>query len=604
MGLLWLVACATGGSGDPAGALPTGETAEAGAEFESGEDAGVRPRDAAASPDSGPARQDAGRDAGRDTGGAVATNPAPVLTGMSPTTAPAGATTGVTLTLTGSSFVATSYAMFSGNPLATTFVSATQLTAVVPPTSLLNAGRFPVKVRTPSPGGGESAALELELTLTAATVTAIAPTQASAGSGAIDLTVTGTAFASNALVAFDGATQPTTRFSATELRATLTASHLATGRTIQVAVVHGATSLSNAVPFSVVNASPTLSTIAPTLLAPGSPATVVAVSGTGFSGATVVTADGTDVATTFVSGTQVNGVVPAARLAVLGPITIGARNPAPGGGVAPTTATLMVANPVPTVTRLAPAGVVAGAGTTTLTLTGTGFVQSSEVRVDGTPVTTRWQSTSSLQADVPATMLATGGNRSVTVFTPAPGGGTSAASTFTVYGVATCADTTNVDTPLGAPGSVYTKTLNLANAPRVNRIQSYGTCPVSVSTQQEPTRAYVVQNTLNGNVVLSAWAVCGASQDAYLTFYRRGSAPATNAEIQACASEASEGSSGGGKGSPESGGSTWCPGLTKANGGGLTLAPCEKAVVWIQPYSFTSTIYPPPPTLKISVEMP
>ena len=54
--------------------------------------------------------------------------------------------------------------------------------------------------------------------------------------------------------------------------------------------------------------------------------------------------------------------------------------------------------------------------------------------------------------------------------------------------------------------------------------------------------------------------------------------------------------------SPSSGGSRYCPGLTKANGGGITLASCERAVVYIQPYNETSPLYPPPATMYLRPE--
>ena len=58
----------------------------------------------------------------------------------------------------------------------------------------------------------------------------------------------------------------------------------------------------------------------------------------------------------------------------------------------------------------------------------------------------------------------------------------------------------------------------------------------------------------------------------------------------------------GGYASPEAGGSAYCPGLTKANGGGLQLGVCEKAVVHIQPYDYLSTTFRAPPRLRLYVE--
>lgn len=69
--------------------------------------------------------------------------PAPVLASIAPTTGVAGATN-VTITATGLNFTATSVVRWNATPLVTTFVSPTQLTAVVP--TLPAAGTYQVSV--------------------------------------------------------------------------------------------------------------------------------------------------------------------------------------------------------------------------------------------------------------------------------------------------------------------------------------------------------------------------------------------------------------------------------------------------------------------------
>lgn len=87
-----------------------------------------------------------------------ATNPAPTLSSLSPNSATAGAAT-LNITLTGTNFVSSSVANWNGSALATTFVSATQLTASVPSSLLTTAGNATVTVVTPAPGGGTSSGL-------------------------------------------------------------------------------------------------------------------------------------------------------------------------------------------------------------------------------------------------------------------------------------------------------------------------------------------------------------------------------------------------------------------------------------------------------------
>lgn len=84
--------------------------------------------------------------------------PVPVATSLSPATAVAGSV-GLTITVNGSGFVASSVARWDGTSRATTFVSATQLRFDVAASDLTTARAVPVSVLTPSPGGGTSANL-------------------------------------------------------------------------------------------------------------------------------------------------------------------------------------------------------------------------------------------------------------------------------------------------------------------------------------------------------------------------------------------------------------------------------------------------------------
>jgi hypothetical protein len=121
--------------------------------------------------------------------------------------------------------------------------------------------------------------------------------------------------------------------------------------------------------------------------------------------------------------------------------------------------------------------------------------------------------------------------------------------------------------------------------------------------ETQPARYWVVQNTSGSSVTLSAWAVCSATDDAFLTFYKRPTPPANDTERLACFSVIAEGVGGAaGMSSPENGTSQWCPGLTKANGGGLSLAACEKAVVHLQAFSTTNASYTPPATIRFKPE--
>jgi hypothetical protein len=89
-------------------------------------------------------------------------NPAPVLSALSPAHAIASGSA-FSLTVNGAGFVPTSTVMWGSTPLATQFVSATQLTASVPSSGLATTGTVAVTVQTAAPGGGSSGALQFEL---------------------------------------------------------------------------------------------------------------------------------------------------------------------------------------------------------------------------------------------------------------------------------------------------------------------------------------------------------------------------------------------------------------------------------------------------------
>jgi hypothetical protein len=89
------------------------------------------------------------------------TNPAPTLEAASPLSPPSAKAGGKNfpLTVNGTNFVSGSSGstvQWNGKPLTTTFVSETELTAVVPSSNIKTAGTATVTVKTPTPGGGTS----------------------------------------------------------------------------------------------------------------------------------------------------------------------------------------------------------------------------------------------------------------------------------------------------------------------------------------------------------------------------------------------------------------------------------------------------------------
>ncbi len=92
-------------------------------------------------------------------------NPVPVLSAIQPATA-LGGSAAITLTLTGSDFIAGSQAAWNGTPLTTTYVDATTLTAQVPASDLAASAAnvtANVTVINPSPNGGPSSPASFQI---------------------------------------------------------------------------------------------------------------------------------------------------------------------------------------------------------------------------------------------------------------------------------------------------------------------------------------------------------------------------------------------------------------------------------------------------------
>ncbi len=93
---------------------------------------------------------------------------------------------------------------------------------------------------------------------------------------------------------------------------------------------------------------------------------------------------------------------------------------------------LSINNPAPILGGLNPDAVTAGSGSLTLTVAGSNFINGSMVRWNGADRPTTFVSATELTAQIPASDLALATIASVSVFTPAPGGGVSGALSFTV----------------------------------------------------------------------------------------------------------------------------------------------------------------------------
>jgi len=209
--------------------------------------------------------------------------PAPTLTAITPNTAVSGSSA-VTLALTGSNFVPDSVVNFNGTALATTFVDAKDLTAVLPAADLLNAGVIPVTVSNPDTIGAISNAVNFTVTAAGGSnpvpsISSLSPSSLTVGAAPQNLTINGTGFLSSSTVTINGNVRASAFVSASQLTIALTSADLATAGSFPVVVTNPSPGggASNAVDFMVTSGSKqvTLAGLSfnPTFISPGTSTT-------------------------------------------------------------------------------------------------------------------------------------------------------------------------------------------------------------------------------------------------------------------------------------------------------------------------------------------
>lgn len=258
-------------------------------------------------------------------------NPAPQLGAVSPSIIDAGS--GDTLvSVVGSGFSRQSSVQAGTTPLATSYVSPTQLSATLPGSHLATAGEIPITVETPGPGGGTSNPVALTVVIVVG-VTPSAQTLNVGQTHQFVATVTGSPDqgvswwvndieGGNAVV---GTIDVAGLYTAP---ATPPTPNTVTLKAVSVVDPSRAATAS----VTVVNPVPTLVSISPTTVDAGSPDTTLTVTGADFTPQSMVQLDDILLATAFESGTQLTALVPAAELTSPGTLPVTVMTPGPGGG--------------------------------------------------------------------------------------------------------------------------------------------------------------------------------------------------------------------------------------------------------------------------------
>jgi hypothetical protein len=341
---------------------------------------------------------------------AFSVNPPPSITSLNPTTAVAGGAA-FTLTINGTNFTAATTSSWGATALATTYVSATQLTAAVPASLIAAVGAASVTV---SNVNGSSAGAAFTVNPPPPTITSLSSTSTVATGATFTLAINGTNFLPGAGVTvarWNSTALTATYVSSSQLTAVVPASLIANPVTASISVVttFGA---SSGIPFTVNPAPPIITAFTMTQVPAGSSAFIMYIYGKNFTPTMTVNWGTTPLTAALVGTFTLPVTIPASLVAKVGKVRWSVTT---AGGTS-ASFTFIIAQPSPTITSVSPASVAAGGAAFTLTVNGSNFISGINTMWGTTWVGANVISSTQLWVTIPASMIAIAGTASVQVY--------------------------------------------------------------------------------------------------------------------------------------------------------------------------------------------
>jgi hypothetical protein len=277
-------------------------------------------------------------------------------------------------------------------------------------------------------------------------MTLIVPSNITAGSQDFTVFISGTGFISSGKgvsFAYWNGSPRSTNYNLTtgQLEMRVLASDVANPGQAQISVVNpppGGGEAQGAAPFAIVPAPANgrvIASLSPTSVPAKSTPPLIAITGSNFVAGDVVTWNGQtrQASSVYLDQNDMTIQPTATDLATAGTASISVSDPglvfaSPSVNFAITGKTASS----PAVGGLSPSSATAESPDLQVLVKGTGFVPTSTVLWNSLPVATAYLSASQVMALIPAADLASQGSADISVMTPAPGGGTSNTSTFTI----------------------------------------------------------------------------------------------------------------------------------------------------------------------------
>ncbi len=147
------------------------------------------------------------------------------------------------------------------------------------------------------------------------------------------------------------------------------------------------------------------------------PQTPLAVTGNGFTNSSTVQFNGAALTTSFVDANHLTATIPVSALMAAAAIPVTVKDASISNAL-----TFTVLNPAPALNSISPMTATAEMDLS-LTVNGTGFVNGTQVQLDGSGVPTVFNSATQVTANIPGPSLAQAGTHAIDVFSPQPGGG-------------------------------------------------------------------------------------------------------------------------------------------------------------------------------------
>jgi len=358
---------------------------------------------------------------------------------------------GTNVTLRGSGFLEGAIVKVNGSSegIQVNFQGERQLVVFIPASYFAQGGVYPVTVVNPFPSNVESGVQLLTVNYPAPAVEGVVPgaipVRLAVGAPPIKLDVFGFGFRRGAIVLFDNTPLVTTYCEndafclATHLFATVPSELLQESGFASIAVQNPAPSLasSQAVFVEIRGLQPTITSVVPgsasLLDSPFNYSIPIVVNGTNFGPQTQIriykvgSQDLPDFSdpNQVLSSNQILDTLNVSYLEALGEWRVEVANPPPGGGRSDAVSFIidsgsLVSNPF--LVSLTPNMVAAGGPSFTMILNGTNFKSGAYVLFYTTPLVTTVISDKQLRAEVPASLIQTGGRIPIRVINPDSGG--------------------------------------------------------------------------------------------------------------------------------------------------------------------------------------